>query len=87
MIPAETRCAAGEQELLAVVRALEHWRHYLEVAKHLTVVTDHKTNITLDTKSPTQLSRRQVRWQQFLSRCEFDWERRAGISNVADPLS
>jgi hypothetical protein len=87
MTPAETRYHAGEQELLAVVKALEHWRHYLEGAVSLSVVTDHKPNITLNTKSPAQLSRRQVRWQQFLSRFDFQWVWRKGAHNVADPLS
>ena len=87
MNSAETRYHTGEQELLAVVKALEHWRHYLEGAISLTIVTDHKLNETLDSKSPTQLSRRQVHWQQFLSRFDFQWEWRKGINNVADPLS
>lgn len=66
---AERRYAAGEQELLAVVMALKQWRCYLEgVAGGVTVVTDHKPNTFLDTKPPVQLSSRQVRWQQFLSR-------------------
>ena len=87
MKSAETRYHTGEQELLAVVKALEHWRHYPEGALFLTIVTDHKPNVSLDSKSPTQLSRRQVRWQQFHSRFDFQWEWRKGINNVADPLS
>jgi hypothetical protein len=51
MNAAEKNYHAGEQELLAVVKALEHWRHYLEGAVSLTIVTDHKPNITLDTKA------------------------------------
>jgi len=45
MLPAETRYHAGEQELLAVVRANMHWRHYLEGAVSLRVVTDLKRYI------------------------------------------
>jgi hypothetical protein len=87
MNPAETRYHAGEQELLAVVKALEHWRHYLEGAVSLSVVTDHKPNITLATKPSSQLSRRQVRWLQFMTRFDFKWEWRKGVDNMADPLS
>jgi hypothetical protein len=87
MNPAETRYHAGEQELLAVVKALDHWRHYLEGAVSLSIVTDHKPNITLDTKPPAQLSRRQVRWQQSMSRFDYTWAWRKGTDNVADPLS
>jgi hypothetical protein len=86
MNPAETRYHAGEQELLAVVKALEHWRHYLEGAVSLSVVTDHKPNITLATKPSSQLSRSQVRWLQFMTRFDFEWEWRKGVDNMADPL-
>jgi len=40
--PAEKNCHAGEQGLLAVVKALQHWRHYLEGDVFLTIVTDYK---------------------------------------------
>ena len=53
----------------------------------MTVVTDHKPNTFLDTKPAVQLSGRQVRWQQFLSRFDFQWEYRKGLCNVADPVS
>ena len=60
---AERNYPTGEQELLAVVKSLEHWRYYLEGCKgKLTVVTDHKPNTFLNSKPPTLLSRRQVRW-------------------------
>jgi hypothetical protein len=35
----------------------------------------------------TQMSRRQVGWQQFLSRFDYQWEYRKGIYSIADPLS
>ncbi len=34
-----------------------------------------------------QLSSRQVRWQEFLSRSHFAGEYRKGVHNVADPIS
>ena len=85
---AERRYPAGEQELLAVISALRQWRCYLEGATGgVTVVTDHKPNTFLDTKPAVQLSSRQVHWQQFLSRFDFQWEYRKGCCNVADLIS
>ena len=86
MLPAETRYHVGEQELLAVIKALEHWRCYLEGAE-FTVITDHQPNVTLNDRAPEKLRRRQVRWQQFLSRFDFQWQWKQGKANVADPLS
>ena len=87
---AERNYPTGEQEFLAVVLSLKHWRYYLEgcVGK-LTVVTDHKPNTYLNSKPPTLLSRRQVGWQPvgFLARFDFEWEYRKGAYNIADPLS
>lgn len=85
---AERNYPTGEQELLAVVKSFQHWRCYLEGCKGgVTVVTDHKPNTFLESKAPTQLSRRQVGWQQFLSRFHYQWEYRKGVYNIADPLS
>ena len=85
---AELRYPVGEQELLAVITALKQWRCYLEGAKGgVPVVTDHKPNTYLNSKPAVQLSSRQVRWQEFLSRFHFEWEYRKGVHNVADPIS
>ena len=84
MSPAERNYGAGEQELLAVVHAMRTWRCYVEGAK-CTLVTDHAPNTFLQSQ-PT-LSRRQVRWSEFLDRFDYDWEYRPGRRNVADPLS
>ncbi len=84
---AERNYGGGEQELLAVISALRQWRCHLEGAKKVVVVTDHKPNTYLDSKPSVQLSRRQVRWQEFLSRFDFKWEYRKGSANVADPIS
>ena len=84
---AERNYPAGEQELLAVISALRQWRCHLEGAREVLVVTDHKPNTFLDGKPSVQFSRRQARWQEFLSRFDFKWEFRMGCANVADPLS
>jgi hypothetical protein len=53
----------------------------------MTVITDHKPNTFLSSKPAVQLTRRQVHWQEFLSRFDFTWEYRKGSTNVADPQS
>jgi RNase H-like domain found in reverse transcriptase len=86
LAPAEVNYTTAEQELLVVVHALTVWRCYLEVAPEFRVVTDHKAITFLDTVP--QLSRRQTRWAEFLSRFHFRWDHLAGKSNVvADALS
>ena len=86
LAPAETRYTTTEQELLAVVHALKTWRCYLEGAPHgVTVVTDHCPLTFFETQAA--LSRRQARWNEYLSRFTFTWEYRPGRINAADPLS
>ena len=81
---AEQNYSAGEQELLAVIHALELWRCYLDGVE-FTVVTDHSPNTFSATKA--LLSPRQTRWAKRLSCFQFFWEYRPGRINVADPLS
>jgi hypothetical protein len=41
--PAEQNYDVGDRELLAVVKALKSWRHWLEGAKHPYLIwTDHR---------------------------------------------
>jgi hypothetical protein len=84
LLPAERNYGVGEQELLAVVHAMRTWRCYLEGVKSV-VVTDHNPNTYLQTV-PT-LSRRQVRWSEYLQNFDFEWQYREGKSNPADALS
>jgi hypothetical protein len=70
--------------MLGVIHALKTWHCYLE-GSDFTVVTDHCPNTFFDTQ--VNLSRRQARWSEFLSRFKFDWEYRPSRTNVADPLS
>ena len=82
---AEQKYTTGEQELLAVVHALQLWRCYLDGVE-FTVVTNHSPNTFFQTQAVLRLGGR-ARWAEKLSRFSFHWEYRAGRSNVADPLS
>ena len=55
-----------DKELLAIFEAFSRWKHYLEGSAHpVDVVTDHKN---LEYFATTKLlTRRQVRWSEFLS--------------------
>jgi RNase H-like domain found in reverse transcriptase len=55
-----------DTEMLAIVQALEEWRHYLEGARHpIEIWTDHKN---LEYFRITQkLNHRQVQWSLYLS--------------------
>ena len=62
------------------------WRCYLEGGEHpVTIVTDHQPVTYLPTK--TNLSRRQARWAEYMSRFNIVWVYKPGRVNVADPLS
>jgi hypothetical protein len=85
MIPAERNYATHEQELLAIVRALREWRHYLHGA-HFTVYSDHGPLRYMQTQP--HLTSRQARWQEILSEFDFTIEYKPGKKNVvADALS
>ena len=75
-----------DKELLAIVRALEAWRHYLEGSPHAVEIwTDHK-NLEYF-KTAQKLNRRQARWSLFLSRFDFVLVHKPGISNRSDAMS
>jgi len=59
-----------DKEMLAVVRCLEAWRHFLEGAvEKFEIWTDHK-NLKYFMKVQ-KLNRRQARWALYLSRFNF----------------
>ena len=56
--------------MLAIVRALEEWRHFLEGAKHqFEIWTDHK-NLEYFMMAK-KLNRRQAQWSLLLARFDF----------------
>jgi hypothetical protein len=84
---AERKYPVHEQELFAIIEALEHWNHHLEGAEHtVTIRTDHKSLTQFQTQP--MLSGRQTRWLETLARYDYKIEYVKGIdNNVADGLS
>jgi len=76
-----------DKELLAIVRALEAWRHYLEGSPHtIEILTDHQ-NLQYF-RAAQKLNRRQARWSVFLSRFDYLLKHRSGSqSGKPDALS
>src|SRR6202789_1534052 len=67
--PAERNYEIYDRELLAIIRALEEWRHYIQGSSHQTIVlSDHKNLMYY--REAKKLNRRQARWSLYLS--EFD---------------
>jgi len=59
-----------DKEMLAIIRALEEWRHFLEGATHLVEIwTDHKNLEYFITAK--KLNHRQARWSLHLARFDF----------------
>ena len=81
---AEQNYAVSEQEMLAVVHALELWHCYLD-GQDFTVVTDHSPNVFFANKK--LLNPWQKRCNERIQPYKFEWEYRPGRINVADPLS
>ena len=83
MTLAERNYDTHDGELLAVVEAFKHWRHYLEGAAYdVNLLTDHH-NLQgfMTTKT---LSRRQARWAEWLAAFHFTITHRPGRTNPAD---
>lgn len=84
---AERNYDVGNRELLAVVLALQEWRHWLEGSTHPFVVwADHKNLSCL--LSARRLNSRQDHWALFLGRFQFTLTYCPGSRNIKpDDLS
>ena len=59
-----------DKEMLAIIRALEEWRHFLEGAQYpVEIWTDHKNLEYFMTAK--KLNHRQARWSLYLVRFDF----------------
>jgi len=68
--PMERNYEIHDKEMLAIIRALEEWRHFLEGACHLVEIwTDHKNLEYFMTAK--KLNRRQARWSLYLAYFDF----------------
>jgi transposase InsO family protein len=87
MAPAECNYEIHDKEMLAIVRALEHWRaELIGLQTQLPIYSDHKALEYFMTKR--QLTARQARWAELLSQYHFRIEYRTGKSNErADALT
>src|SRR5271170_6204780 len=87
MSQAQRNYDTGDRELLAIVRALEEWRHYIQGSPHtMTVYSDH-ANLGYF-KLPQTLSPRQARWALYISEFDMKLVHIPGPKNVlADALS
>ena len=86
MILAERNYETHDQELLAIVTAFKHWRHYLEGSFHpVEVLTDHN-NLKYFMRL-AQLNGKQARWAMKLSMFDFFIMNRLGKINPTDAPS
>ena len=84
--PAERNYDIHDKELLAIIRALEAFRHYLEGhPEPFEIWTDYNNLAYFRTKQ--KLTRRQARWSLFLSQFTFTIVHKPGAYNKADALS
>jgi len=68
-----------DKEMLAIICALEEWRHFLEGATHpVEIWTDHK-NLEYFMMAK-KLNRRQARWSLYLARFDFLLHHRPGYT-------
>jgi hypothetical protein len=81
---AEMNNHTTDKEMLAVVHALKIWRCYLE-GTNFKVLTDHQPLVHFPAQP--DLSRRQVRWSEFLQQFDLKWDFLPGVQNPADSLS
>jgi hypothetical protein len=82
----EMNYGTPDQEMLAIVEAFKHWRHYLEGSIHpIEVLTDHHNLQSF--MRQLRLNGRQARWCYYLTPYDFVIKWRSGLTNPADAPS
>ena len=86
LIPAECNYDVYDRELLALVRALQHWRHLLLRAEHpIEVFMDHN-NLT-KYRHAQKLSRHVAQYLPLIAEYNIQLKHKPGAANHADTLS
>src|SRR5277367_5168266 len=87
MNDAQRNYDTGDRELLAIIRALQEWRHYIQGSPHTTTLFSDHENLTYF-RMPQTLSHRQARWALYVSEFDLKFVHIAGSKNIlADALS
>ena len=87
MTPPEQNYPIHDKEMLAIIKATEAWCHYLEATPYAFEIHMDHNNLLYFTKSQN-LSKRQVCWQQWMTRLSYQLVYKKGSQmHVADPLS
>jgi len=68
--PAKRNYKIHDKELLAIIHALKHFRHYLQGSAHQTKIFSDHANLKYFTTKQT-LTRRQVQWSLFLGTFDY----------------
>jgi hypothetical protein len=77
--PVERNYEIHDTEMLAIIRGLEEWRHYLEGARHpVEIWTDHK-NLEYF-RVAQKLNHQQAHWSLYLSHFDFTLHHKPGQS-------
>jgi hypothetical protein len=82
---AQQNYSTYDRELLAIFRALTHWRCYL-LGRRFEVMTDHAT-LRHMLQQPQLTNPRRIRWISELMEYDFDVLYAPGKDNPSDPLS
>jgi len=84
--PAERNYEIHNKELLAIIHALKHFRHYLQGSAHQTKIFSDHTNLKYFT-TKQMLTCRQAWWSLFLGTFDYVIIPKPGKINKADALS
>jgi hypothetical protein len=77
--PVERNYEIHDTKMLAIIRGLEEWKHYLEGARHpVEIWTNHKNLVYF--RVAQELNRRQACWSLYLSRFDFTLHHKPGQS-------
>ena len=82
---AKKKYSTYDKEFYAIVRSLEHWRHYL-ISREFVLYSNHEALKYINGQH--KLNARHAKWVELLQAFSFAIKHKAGVMNkVADALS